>query len=517
MLIGQLASADPPVRAAAALALARIGDARARDPLLDASGKESGATKNLLVDACLLLADRLCAGTNGKAAALPVYRKLFDTGTGHIKCGALIGLGRAGGPAELPLVLDAMADTDPRLRGSAFEAVRLLACKEATPALMEKLKGASRELKLTILRALADAADPAARPAFVAAAEDADEDIRVEGLRGLGAVGDGSVVVLLAQTAAAGGRVGDAARASLDGLAAKDANEALVKALQDSNPKVRAEAARSLGARHATDAVPALLRAAGADPGLLGDAMKTMVSLVEAEHLDALVNLTAGVTNTSANDAAASAVVAAALKNADAAKRTDPIVAACAKATPQGKQALFGALGRLGGPKALETLNAAASDADEELQKTAVRAMSEWPDTGAADALLNLARNARNEAVRILALRGYLRLAELAKPAQSIAMCQTALEVAQRPDEKRLALKGLGETMEPAALAVLEPLTADAQLGEEACAAIVNICENLKGKEAVKAKATLEKAANATKQKDLKKRAQELLDGGKRR
>jgi HEAT repeat protein len=397
------------------------------------------------------------------------------------------------------------------------EAARLLPASEITAALVEKLKGGSSELKVSILRTLTAGADVAARPALVEATGDADEEVRVDALRGLCAVGDGSTVPVLLKAATAGGRSMEAARQSLDFMTAKDVNDALVAALKDADAKIRVEAVRSLGARHATSAVPALTQAAGGDDAALRtEALKAMVSLAEPAHLPVLIQLAAGAKDASVNEAATAALVAAAMKNPDEAARADAIAAGFTNASALGKQALLSALGRLGGTKALETLRTATKDADAETRKAAVRALGEWPDTGAADDLLTLAKSAPDTAIQVLALRGYVRLAGLAKPADAAAMLKTALETAQRPDEKRLALNGLGEMKNQSALKVLEPLVGDAALNEEACAAVVRICGELKGKEANAAKPMLEKVVESTKRKDTKQKAQDLLNGKRR-
>jgi hypothetical protein len=60
----------------------------------------------------------------------------------------------------------------------------------------------------------------------------------------------------------------------------------------------------------------------------------------------------------------------------------------------------------------------------------------------AAPALLNLARNAANEGLKIRALRGYLRIARqfVVPDDERLVMYQTALKTALRDDERRLAI-----------------------------------------------------------------------------
>ena len=369
-----------------------------------------------------------------------------------------------------------MGDVDAGLRGAAVEAVSLVPPKVAVPALLARLKDAAKDMRIAIFRALGMLDDKAGVPALVAASTDADEDVRVAALRSLGAIGDGAAVPALVKAAKSGGSTAIAARESLDRIPGKDVDDALLACLKDADTKVRAEAARSMGVRRMTNAVPALLKLAeDADAATRTEVFKALVGAVKAEHLPALAALVAKTSD--ASDAAASAVLAAAVQVPDAATRADPVVAECAKATGTAKLALWSVLGQLGGPKALEVFRAALKDPDEEVKKSAVRAMGLWPDTSAAEELLALAKSAPSEALQVLALRGYVRLAGLAKarPAEAVKMYQTAMATAKRADEKRLVLSGLGEVYDLAALNMVEPLLDDPALREEAGAAAANI------------------------------------------
>jgi HEAT repeat protein len=510
VLLKDLASGDESVSLAAALAVARTGDKGVIEALADVMDKGSPLAQATAATACLQLGNRLCA-KDDQAGALAAYRKLF-AGKGQVKCAGLIGLARAGGAAELNTILEAMGDADPRLRGAAVEAVAFVPSKEAIPALAAKLKDAAKDLKIAILRGLAALDDKSAAPPLVEALADTDEEVKVTALRGLGSVGDGSAVLPLAKAAAAGGNPGNVARESLDRLTAGDVVDALLACLKDADAKVRSEAARSLGVRRSEAAVPGLLKMAeDADPAVRNEAFKALAGVAGPDQLPTLAGLVAKTND--ASDAAVSAVLAAALRTKDVEKRVDPVVAECAKAAGPARLALLTVLGRLGGPKALEVLRAALKDPDEEVKKGAVRALGEWPDTTAGDDLLALAKGAPNEVLQVLALRGYIRLAGLAKdrPAEALKMYQAALENAKRADERRLVLSGLAEVKDVAALNMVEPLMDDAALKEEACAAAVGIGKDIIKKSGDAVRKVLEKVAGVAKRPEVLRDANKLL------
>jgi hypothetical protein len=296
---------------------------------------------------------------------------------------------------------------------------------------------------------------------------------------------------------------------------------ALLASAQDPDAKVRAEALRSLGARRTPEALPVALKAAeDADAGVRVEAFRTLGALATADTAPALVNLLVKTQEGNERDAAVAAAVAAARQIPDAAKRADPVVSAFANATGAGKTGLLAVLGRLGGARALETIQAALKDADEKVKEAAVRGLCEWPDASAAPELLALAKGAASETHQVLALRGYIRVTGLPSDrpaAETLKMYQAALEAAKRAEEKRMILGGLGEVKELAALNLLETFLGDAALKEEAGAAAVKIGKDLARRHAEEVKAVVEKVLNAVKNNDTRRQAQEILDGGRRK
>ena len=68
--------------------------------------------------------------------------------------------------------------------------------------------------------------------------------------------------------------------------------------------------------------------------------------------------------------------------------------------------------------------------------------LADWPDAAPADDLLELVRTADRPSYKVIALRGYVRMACLGQ--NSGAMYARALEEAERPEDKKLVLGSLG-------------------------------------------------------------------------
>ena len=105
---------------------------------------------------------------------------------GHLKCAAPIGIGRCGNPGDLPVLLEALADQDVKVRGACVEALGFFPGQEATTALAGKMRRPTRKRSWHALQAPARRGQKSTILVFMAAAQDADEAVRVAAIAGLG-------------------------------------------------------------------------------------------------------------------------------------------------------------------------------------------------------------------------------------------------------------------------------------------------------------------------------------------
>jgi HEAT repeat protein len=226
----------------------------------------------------------------------------------------------------------------------------------------------------------------------------------------------------------------------------------LYKASADSDTRVRTTAVRKIGELSGPEDVPAVLR-------LLAEA-KTPEDLEAAEQ--------------------ALGVVASKSRNRDA--TVQQLVGAFDAAQPAQKSALLRVLTSLGGPKALALVRSAVTSPNADVQSAAVRALSNWSSVDAAPALLELARSAQNPSDRMVSLRGYLGMAaqgDQQTEAQRLALCRQAVDLVQKPEEKKMLLAALGSMSSPEAVQLIVPYVRDEAVKEEAANAVVGISEKL--------------------------------------
>jgi hypothetical protein len=126
----------------------------------------------------------------------------------------------------------------------------------------------------------------------------------------------------------------------------------------------------------------------------------------------------------------------------------------------------------------LKAVQSAAQREEPAIQDAAIRALANWPDASALEALRAIIPSTTNATYRKLALRGFIRLIGLpgGRPVQqTLADYRQALAWATSVDEKKLILAGLAELPNADALALAEECSRDSALTPEATLAIEKI------------------------------------------
>jgi len=124
--------------------------------------------------------------------------------------------------------------------------------------------------------------------------------------------------------------------------------------------------------------------------------------------------------------------------------------------------------------------------------------------------LLALAPSLASPALRAIALRGYIRMAGLAK--DPTALYARALETTQRPEDKCLVLSGLGTTGSAQALALVEPCLTDNALQAEAGLAVIQIAGRLRQQDENRARAALKRVLADVRDPAVRQKALDLLN-----
>lgn len=507
-----LGSEDPVVAKAAAAALGEIGGAEAVQTLEDARAKASEEVRRSIDAALLVSAGRFLAAGQA-AAAVKVYEDLYrPEESRNVRIAALRGLAQAEQEKALPRLAEAIRGSDPGLRAAALSFSAAAKGPESTKFVASLLASMPPDGQELVLETLGERGDGTAMPEVIASAQSGNAGVRAAACAALGTVGDASVVTLLARAAASGSDAEQlAARASLVQLKGGDVDGTLVRLTSGSEPKVAVECVRALAGRRATARIEDLRRlATGPDATVRREAIRALGILTDARNLPELVGLIAGLKGAEDLAEIEEAIRKVFRRLAEPEREASTLLSALSQAPTEARPTLIRLLGATGTPSALAALRAAVKDENAAVAEAGVRALADWPDATPADELLVLVRTARVPTYKVIALRGYVRMAAMGKDPG--AMYARALELAERPEDKKLVIGSLGEADPNQGLKLLEPYLKDEQLKSEAALAVVQLADRLRQTDLPRAKAALKAAMTATSDPRIHQQAQEVLN-----
>ncbi len=415
--------------------------------------------------------------------------------------------------ALLEMIVDLLRETDRDLRALGWQQVREeVPGAAATQRFVELLPLLLPEAQAGLIEALGERGDPHARVAVVAALDSDHAPVRVAALRALGSLGGAGDIPRLATIAATG--LDDEQRAAAQALLrlrGDDIHPAMVSVSESAQPGVRAQLLNALGARNATDTLPAVLQAARhSDLTVQTAALQALRQLAAPADTQQLVEL---LTGSRLNTAAAREHLLQILLTL-ASRGGETCVPALREGLEQtdesGQILLLQALARAGGPAARETLLAFLESQTPTVRLESLRLLANCSDPVLVPPLLEIARG---EELRphVLALRGLVRLADARddRPADAKLLGQL-WTAARRPEEQRLILAAYSRARGEETLTQLVSLLDDSHLTEEIAWAIVAVAERSDHSEAVGP--ALQRVLEVTQHAWARERAEQIIE-----
>ena len=399
----------------------------------------------------------------------------------------------------------------------ALEVARLLP-REAVPALVaSELSTQAPERQALLVELLGEFEDRRVLPAVLTVAKEADKVARVAALKALGRLGDASGLSLLLEEALnEDADVAAAAREALAVLKDPAVDHELVIRLGQSKLATRPEEmllfAELAGRRRIRAAQPFLVALLKEDdPRLRQAAIEALGQILGPEDLG---TLTSPLLHPKAEEdlpILKEAVRLVCVRAADREKAAAVLVDCLPGAAGELKHFLYELLGVVGGRNALNALAEAAMD--PQFQDTVTRVLGQWQGPAAAPVLYRIAKEAEDQRYRLRALRGYVRIArQFDLPAgEKLAMVRSALALAERDEEKILAIQALSRIHTFEALQL-----ASAQLGQEAlklhaAQTILSLAERLGASYPQDVRRALRAVIEAVQEPTIRQQAETLL------
>lgn len=501
-----LSGSDPIVAQAAARALGSIGSAAV--PALEAA--LPGASPLTLPSICEGLFR--CAEAMPAAKAAVIYDRIRSIPNlpRHLHVAAWNGAIRSRGSQGVPLLIEALRTGSPVSTAEALRSSMELPGPEVTQALVRALGQAPEEDQILLLQTLGYRGDSSAADALVALARNGAPRCRVAAIQSLIQLHPpSSIPVLTGLARDAEPTVAAAAWTGLTALPGEEADAAVVAMLIESDTKTRIAAIRAVGQRRIVAALPTLIQAAGdPDAGVGGASFKVLGELGSLAEIPGMMN---ALSATRAIAAGEDALIAICERQPDPAHGADLLQAGLATAKGDAKLALLGALGSLGGPRALDAMRAASTDTDEAVRDTTFRALCAWPTADALPDLARMTQISTDPSLQNLALRGQLRLIPLqtSTAPQKVAQIQELLPIIEQRKAQPLALSLLGGLPCPESLTLILPYLSREGLMAEASVAAVTVAEKIVDSHPTEVAAAL--ARVSTNDASLAKRVRQVM------
>ena len=516
-----LKSDDESLFTASANALGKIGKAPCAAPLRAAYQNANGSRRVIVGSALLECADAMrVAGDADSAVA--IYETLHaDATLPIVSAGALRGIALTRGEKSLPLLLEALGrDNTPQQLMAAALSRHIFTGEQgarATQLLSNRLAQLSPVGQALLLSALGERGDVQAASAVAALLKSDDANVRSAAATSIGNIGDASTVPMLLTIAASNVKEQrDAARASLARLSGKSVDEKLLTSLDKANAPQKVEIIGALQARRVMAAIPRLLpEANSAQPEVRRAALLLLRDMAPPSATTALLDLFSAAAPEQ-RGALFDTIAEVARRGTDDAQRSAPILAKLSVSkSATDKAELLALLGRVGGVSALETLRKTAQDTAPEVRLAALRALSAWPTDEPLNDLLNAAKKAPDDKTRLIALRGFVRLAGLAEnrpPVATLELYRQASTLDQSADGTKLLIAGLSKLKTVESLDYAASFLKNEAVRAEAELAVVEIARGTLGAWREKSRATVEPIAKNSTNENARKNAQEILD-----
>ena len=495
-------------------ALGRIGTPEAAAVLVKAMEGAKPDLANALCHAQLRCADALVAAGEAKAADaiyLPIYlRALGQKQPVIFRIAALSGLVKTRNDRAAPFIIESLGDANPQLRGVATALARQPLGRQFTLALVALLQKAEPQMQMAILAVLAERGDRAARDAVTGLAESQDEQVKVAAIRAMGRLGDHtSVAPLLRMALQPPGEVQQAARTALVRLPEPGVGEEIANMLKSSKERDSALVLIDvLVSRGTLEGLPALVIATDHQDEQIGlAAWKGIGALAGDKDYEWLLRQVVLAKTDAQSKAAEEATLKLMGRMDPSIDRVGPIVVYVWTAPTKYTPALLRLLARDRGPRTLQAVRAMLRDRNEPTRDAAVRILAEWPTDEVADDLLKLAQEAKEPTHRVLALRGYLRVARTTK------RLEQAVPLIKATEEKLALFAALGEAGDAAALKLAAGYVDDPRVRAEAILACLKLGDAVVGADPAAVKAAMQKVLDAKPEKALADRAQALFEG----
>lgn len=401
------------------------------------------------------------------------------------------------GDELVQLVVTLLSDPDRDMRALGLEQIRTGAKGAlATRQFAAQLPNLPPDVQASLLNALVDRGDTAARPAIVdLLAASRDEPVRIAAIRALGFLGTSTDLELLMPSLIGGTAAEQATtRTSLARLPGESVSKALAAQMRRADPPLRVTLIEILATRRAFETAVDLLPAAvDPDVSVRSAAMAALAQLAGPEHMAGMVRGILAAQPGRERDAAEKAVMQVCGRIKDPQEQAVPLLAVLHTLDEADQIALLPALGRIGGNAAREIVQSAIDAPDPTRREAGLRALCNWPNASVASELIQRVQKEEDSGNRITALRALIRVAPLPdgrSDSEKLELLQKAMSLCTRDTERNLVLQRAQAIRCPETLHFLMEYLDQPAYSQQVCQSVVELAHHRQLRESNKAEFT---------------------------
>ncbi len=486
VLEGLVDHSDAGVAAAAVAALGKIGGPQALDILSRWKNPSHEKIRGPMLDAYLSGIDQL-AGAGKRSEAASAYYSLMATSMPPaVRIAALRGLASVDPSAAQNSVTANLAKEEPLYQA---ESIRFLAGRntpDAVKAILQNFPKLPARSQAVAIAMLAGSTDTEVRDLTAGSLQVEDIDVRLAAMHSLIETGDGSCVLPLAKIAAnTKEEEQTAARQSLARLRHADVDQAISRAIESAEPKVKVELLRAMGERGSDNAAAMVLKLAnGDDSQVRREALRVARDMAGPREVPELLRMLLSTDSSALRLETERALSAVLRRYSDVGIK--PILEVYPKQNdPDIRASLLTVMGAVEDKAALPSVFSALKDPNQEVTRAALLALSSWPEPTSLPELLSVARQSGVEAHKVLALRGYIQvLNQTASPAkrpaaESVKLLKQLLPLAKQAEIKKTLLGALQRYTTKESLKIAKSMAKDPDVTQEADLAVKALQQQL--------------------------------------
>ncbi len=481
LLVPLLSDADAMVAVAAASALGSIGGKEAAAALETACSYSSLPVQTAALQGLLQCAEHAIR-IGDSSSAIALYHKLLQCETSPvIRAASWRGLALSDTAQRSAHIVKALCGSDAFIQDAALKLVREL--KDA--ALMTSCVGQWDSLPAAAQLAVLDAHLQFGSEALETvhlASQSPYLPVRVAAWQAMAVLKDASLIpAAISAASKAQEEEQKAARNALVQMHGTEMYDALVGHLDRADVQEKMVILGVLGKRGQLQAVSLLLDyAASPESSVRAAALDALAQMAVADTLVPLLDLMVAAKTNADRQKIQKSLMAVCQSSPDKTQAGQWVIAALHRMPASECHYLLPLLVKTPSPEALNELQTAARSDQKQVAQEAIRTLGLWPDAAPTTQLFEMARTHTDPYLRILALRGGIATAGM-EPDLSVrvAMLNDAIAMANRAEEKKLALSYLARTPHIKSLASAMSCLEVGPIADEAALAAVQIADQL--------------------------------------